>query len=134
MGLDHQHDDRSDLDPSVCRGGLYLSRDTRQVSNRTAIDAALPKMQQQFTIMDKAVASGHLVGDTFTLADMNFMPILFYMNKFPESSALLAASPNLKAYFERHFARKSVQDAIPQSPPGTADQSERAKVARAVNA
>ncbi len=79
--------------------------------------------------------SGHLVGDTFTLADMNFMPILFYMNKFPESSALLATSRNLKAYFERHVARKSVQEAIPQSAPGTAgNQSEPAKVARAVNA
>ncbi len=126
------------IDPIWIRqyiGAGYIFPGTPDKSpNRTAIDAALPKMQQQFPIMDKAVASGHLVGDTFTLADMNFMPILFYMNKFPESSALLAASPNLKAYFERHFARKSVQDAIPQSPPGTADQSERAKVARAVNA
>ena len=102
-------------------------------TDRAAIDAALPKMQQQFPVMDKAVASGHLIGDKFTLADMNLMPILYYMNKFPESSVLLAASPKLKAYFERHIGRKSVQDSMPQSQPGTAG-SEPAKVARAVNA
>jgi glutathione S-transferase len=127
------------IDPIWIRqyvGAGYIFPGTPDKSpNRTAIDAALLKMQQQFPIMDKAVKSGHLVGDTFTLADMNFMPILFYMNKFPESSALLAASPNLKAYLERHIARKSVREAIPQSAPGTAgNQSEPAKVARAVNA
>jgi hypothetical protein len=86
--------------------------------------------------MERAVAqTGHLVGDTFTLADMNLMPILYYMNKFPESSALLAACPKLKAYFERHAGRKSVQDSMPQSQPGTAgNRSEPANVARAVNA
>jgi glutathione S-transferase len=127
------------LDPVWIRqyvGAGYLFPGTPDKSpNRTAIDAALAKMQQQFPVMDAAVKSGHLVGDTFTLADMNFMPILFYMNKFPESSALLATSPNLKAYFERHIARKSVQDAIPQSAPGTAgNRPEPANVARAVNA
>jgi glutathione S-transferase len=127
------------IDPIWIRqyvGAGYIFPGTPDKSpNRTAIDAALAKMQQQFPVMDKAVKSGHLVGDSFTLADMNFMPILFYMNKFPESSALLAASPNLKAYFERHLVRKSVQDAIPQSQPGTAGNTpEPAKVARAVNA
>jgi glutathione S-transferase len=127
------------IDPVWIRqyvGAGYLFPGTPDKSpNRTAIDAALAKMQQQFPVMDAAVKSGHLVGDMFTLADMNFMPILFYMNKFPESSALLATSPNLKAYFERHIARKSVQDAIPQSAQGTAgNRPEPANVARAVNA
>jgi glutathione S-transferase len=122
------------IDPVWIRqyvGAGYIFPGTPDKSpNRTAIDAALVKMQQQFPVMDKAVASGHLVGDSFTLADMNLMPILFYMNKFPESSALLGASPKLKAYFERHFARKSVQGSIPQSAPGTAGTtSEPAKVA-----
>jgi hypothetical protein len=57
------------------------------------------------------------------------------MNKFPESAALLAGSPNLKAYFERHVARRSVQDSIPDSAPGTAGTKPAApSVARAVNA
>jgi len=86
---------------------------------RETIAAALPKMEQQFASMDRAVAkTGHLVGDTFTLADMNFMPILYYMGLTPESSALLQRSPNLKAYFDRHMARKSVQETVPSWIPG----------------
>src|SRR5262249_16072861 len=125
------------IDPVWIRqyvGAGYIFPGTPDKSpNRAAIDAALPKMQQQFTVMDKAVASGHLVGDRFTLADMNLMPILYYMNKFPEIGALLAARPKLKVYLERHMGGKSVQDSMPQSQPGTAG-SEPAKVARAVNA
>jgi glutathione S-transferase len=117
-------------------GAGYIFPGTPDKSpNRTAIEAALPKMQQQFPVMDKAVKSGYLVGNSFTLADMDFMPILYYMTKFPESSELVAGHPNLKAYFERHVMRKSVQESIPQSPPGTAGQkTEPVNVARAVNA
>ena len=93
---------------------------------REKIAAALPKMEQQFASMDRAVAkTGHLVGDTFTLADMNFMPILYYMGLKPESSALLQRSPGLKAYLERHMARKSVQETVPTWIPGQ-EASERA--------
>jgi glutathione S-transferase len=93
---------------------------------RDTIDAALPKMEQQFATMERAVAkTGHLVGGTFTLADMNFLPILFYMGKKPESSALLARMPGLKGYFDRHMARKSVQATVPTWIPGQA-RSERA--------
>ena len=88
--------------------------------NRPAIDAALPKMEKQFPVMDAAVANGYLVGDTFTLADINFMPILFYMSNTPESRVLLERSPNLKKYFERHFERASVRGTAPQGRPGTA--------------
>ena len=87
--------------------------------DRTRIDLALPKMEPQFDVMDRAVAkTGHLVGNAFTLADAYLMPILFYMNKMPESRALLAKRPNLKAYFDRHIERDSVRAATPQSPPG----------------
>jgi glutathione S-transferase len=82
--------------------------------NRPVIEAALPKMEKQFAVMDAAVASGFLVGASFTLADSNFMPILFYMSRFPESRELLGKHRKLKAYFERHVARKSVQDTMPE--------------------
>jgi glutathione S-transferase len=83
-------------------------------------------MEQQFASMERAVAkTGHLVGDTFTLADMNFIPILFYMGKKPESSALLQRVPGLKGYLDRHMARKSVQETVPTWTPGQA-RSERA--------
>ena len=93
---------------------------------QATIDATLPKMEQQFATMERAVAkTGHLVGDTFTLADMNFIPILFYMGKKPESSALLQRTPGLQAYFDRHMARRTVQETAPTWIPGQA-RSERA--------
>jgi glutathione S-transferase len=87
--------------------------------NRAAIEAALPLMERQFPVMDRAVArSGHLYGDGFTLADAYFMPIVHYMGKFPESAALLRRFDNLGAYYERHMKRKSIADAVPTEAPG----------------
>jgi glutathione S-transferase len=85
---------------------------------RGTIDAALPAMERQFAVMDRAVAAGHLVGDGFTLADMNFIPIVFYMSTRPESSGLLGRNANLSRYLERHMARRSVQETRPQQFPG----------------
>jgi len=94
--------------------------------DRALIDAAVPKMEAQFAVMDRAVGkTGHLVGDAFTLADMNFLPILYYMGKWAESSALLQRSSALKQYLDRHVARKSVQENIPTWMPGRA-RAERA--------
>jgi glutathione S-transferase len=87
--------------------------------DRAAIEAVLPKMEQHFAVLDRAVANtGYLVGDSFTLADINLMPILFYMNKMPESRAMLDRTRNLKPYFERHMARPSVAEAAPPPFPG----------------
>ena len=63
-------------------------------------------------------ATGYLAGSSFTLADMNSCPILFYLDKAPESGAMLRRSTRLKAYFDRHIERKSVKDAIPPPMPG----------------
>jgi glutathione S-transferase len=87
---------------------------------RDTIAAALPRMEQQFPVMERAVAdTGHLAGATFTLADMNFLPILFYMTTRPESSALLAGMPALKRYLDHHMARQSVQATMPTMKLGT---------------
>jgi glutathione S-transferase len=86
--------------------------------NRPVIEAALPKMEKQFPVMDRAVASGYLAGGTFTLADMYFTPILYYMRCGPESAAMLDASTNLKAYLERNLMRSSVQATLPPPMPG----------------
>jgi hypothetical protein len=42
------------------------------------------------------------------------MPILFYASRFPESRELLGKHKKLKHYFERHVARKSVQETMPE--------------------
>jgi glutathione S-transferase len=110
------------IDPLLVRqylGAHFFSGTPDGSPNRAAIDAALPKMEQHFAVLDRAVAkTGHLVGDTFTLADINLLPILFYMNKMPESGAMLRQHVNLKAYFDRHMARSSAREASPPPFPG----------------
>jgi glutathione S-transferase len=88
--------------------------------NRAAIEAALPKMEKQFAVMDAAVTNGFLAAGSFTLADMVFIPMLFYVNRYPEGAAFVAKARYLKKYLDRHIARKSVQETMPVSQPGTA--------------
>jgi glutathione S-transferase len=89
--------------------------------DRPVIDAAVPRMEQQFPVMDRAVAgTGYLVGDAFTLADMYFTPILYYMQRAPESARMLETQQNLKAYLARNLARPSVQATLPPPLPGRA--------------
>ncbi|MGH7088100.1 MAG: glutathione S-transferase family protein [Stellaceae bacterium] len=83
--------------------------------DRAAIDAALAIMKRQFPVMERAVAAnGHLAGPEFSLADIYFVPILFYMSKFPESAALLRQSPSLTKYLERQLQRKSIAKRRPR--------------------
>ncbi len=113
VGVDRQHA-RSIRSGSANMWRAYIFPGTPDRA-RTA-RASTPRCRRwnsNFPVMDEAVKSGYLVGNSFTLADMNFMPILFYMTKFPESGELLARHHNLKAYFERHVARKSVQRHTP---------------------
>jgi glutathione S-transferase len=84
----------------------------------TAIKAAAEKMKGQVDVLDKAVAkTGYLAGDSFTLADINILPMLFYVNRFEEGKALLGAAKNLSAYMERHFARPSFKKSAPPPKP-----------------
>jgi glutathione S-transferase len=82
-----------------------------------AIKAAAEKMTPQVEVLDRAVAgTGYLAGDAFTLADINILPMLFYVNRFEEGKALLGAAKSLSAYMERHFARPSFRASAPPPP------------------
>jgi glutathione S-transferase len=109
------------FDPLLIRRyvGAYFFPTTADGSpDRKAIEAALPDMRTQFAVLDEAVRpTGHLAGNSFTLADIDLLPILFYMNKLPESRAMLAQAKHLKAYFERHMERPSVKQTYPESLP-----------------
>ena len=87
--------------------------------DRAAIEGALPAMRQQADILDKAVAkSGHLAGNGFTLADIDLMPILFYVRQFPEGGEIVKSTKNLEGYFAKHSARPSFKNTMPPPPPG----------------
>jgi glutathione S-transferase len=76
--------------------------------DRAIIDGVLPRVREQLGILDNAVSkTGFLAGGQFTLADINLMPILFYMTKMPESGEILAKSEHLSGYYARHSARPS---------------------------
>jgi glutathione S-transferase len=85
--------------------------------DREAIDAVMPAVREQIEILDKAVAkTGYLVGEQFTFADINLMPILYRVRQFPEGAAAAAAATHLARYYDRHAARPSFQSTTP--PPG----------------
>jgi glutathione S-transferase len=90
--------------------------------DRKAIDAVTPAVRAQIAILDKAVAAtGHLVGDQFTFADINLLPILYYVRQLPEAADALAAAPHLAAYYDTHAARPSfVRTVPPAGPPRSA--------------
>jgi glutathione S-transferase len=85
--------------------------------DRKAIDAVTPAVREQVAILDKAVArTGHLVGDQFTFADINLLPILYYVRQLPEGAEALATASHLAFYYDRHAARPSFARTVP--PPG----------------
>jgi glutathione S-transferase len=58
-----------------------------------------------------------LVGDQFTLADINQMPILAYIKQFPEGAEAMAGTKHLAAYYERNAVRPGFQDTGVPTPP-----------------
>jgi len=85
--------------------------------DQTIIDAVTPAVQLQLGVLDEAVAkTGYLVGDQFTLADINLMPILYYIRQLPEGAVALHPKTPLGRYYDRHAARPSFERTTP--PPG----------------
>ena len=86
--------------------------------DRQAIEAVTPALREQIGVLDKAVArTGHLVGDQFTFADINLMPILYYIRLVPEGAEALNGATDLAAYYDRHAARPSFKRTIPPAGP-----------------
>jgi glutathione S-transferase len=112
VGIFCQHHDRSLPDPRLFHYRRALV--AGGAPDRAAIDAALPTMQRQIAVLDKAVArTGYLAGDRFTLADINLMPVLYYAQRCPEGGEMLRAAGHLAAYFARHAQRPSYQATLP---------------------
>lgn len=87
--------------------------------NRAVIDPAIPKVEAQLAMLEKAVATnGCLAGPSFSLADAFLVPILYYLGKAPESGAMLAKCPALTAYLARMLAHPAIAATIPPPLPG----------------
>jgi glutathione S-transferase len=86
--------------------------------DREAIEAVMPAVREQLGILDRAVANtSYLVGDQFTFADINLMPILHRVGQFPEGAEALAAATHLALYYDRHAARPSFVRTMPPARP-----------------
>ncbi|WP_024515848.1 glutathione S-transferase family protein [Bradyrhizobium sp. Tv2a-2] len=86
--------------------------------DRNTIEAVTPAVRTQLEILDHAVAAtGYLVGDQFTLADINLMPILYYVRQLPLGAAALGPETNLGRYYARHAARESFTRTMPPAGP-----------------
>jgi glutathione S-transferase len=86
--------------------------------NRAAIEAVMPAVREQLGVLDRAVAgTGYLVGDQFTFADINLLPILHRVGQVPEGAEALAAATHLAAYYDRHAARPSFARTTPPAGP-----------------
>jgi hypothetical protein len=87
--------------------------------DRAAIDAALPKMAQHFSVLDRAVAkTGHLVGNTFTLADINLLPILFYYEQDAGEQCNVAAKRKFEGVFRPPHRAAECQGGSPAAVSG----------------
>lgn len=113
------------VDRTLIRTYLYAyitAMQTVRPPDRGAIDTVLPDVRKQIGILDNAVAkAGYLVGDQFTLADLNLLPILDRVMLAPEGAEALAGTAHLSRYFEKHATRPSFQrTASTAAPPARA--------------
>jgi len=110
----------SAMDPTLVRTYLLayaFPRTGDGKPDRIVIDAVLLRVREQLALLDKAVAAtGFLVGDSLTLADLFLLPILYYLKRLPESGEMLDRSTALGRYHDGHAERPSYVRTIP--PPG----------------
>jgi glutathione S-transferase len=86
--------------------------------DRAAIEAVMPALRQEIGILDQAVAAtGYLVENQFTFADINLLPILHRVGQLPEGAAALAATAHLALYYDRHASRPSFERTTPPAGP-----------------
>jgi glutathione S-transferase len=108
------------IDRTIIRTYLFCYIAPGRMANpdRAGIEQVMPAVKGQLAVLDKAVAdTGFLVGDAFTFADINLMPILHRLGQFPEGGPALAEAKNLAAYYKRHAERPSFTRTDPPSGP-----------------
>lgn len=109
------------MDATLIRTYLFayaLPKTADGKPDQKIIDAVMPAVRTQLGVLDEAVAkTGHLVGDQFTLADINLLPILYYIRQLPEGAVALAPATHLGRYYDRHAQRPSFERTMPPAGP-----------------
>jgi glutathione S-transferase len=112
------------MDPVLVRTYLFayfFPKTADGKPDRPAIDAILPRVEEQIDLLDKGVAAtGYLAGNRYSFADINVMPILYYLQMVPESAAAIGKTDHLAAYYKRNAARPAFKNTVPPPLPGQA--------------
>ena len=116
------------IDPTLIRTYLFAYAAPKTADGKPdskTIEAVTPAVRLQLGVLDNAVsATGYLVGDQFTLADINLLPILYYVRQLPEGATALAPATHLGRYYDRHATRSSfVRTTPPAGPPRRVKES-----------
>ncbi len=83
-------------------------------TNEATIEAALPDARHQLNVLDGILAENpFLVGDRLSLADLMFLPHIFYLAKTPETEALLKPVAHVRRWHESMSGRPSVRTTEP---------------------
>jgi glutathione S-transferase len=99
--------------------GYLIPKGADGQPDRATIVGALPAMQKQIDVLDKTVArTGYLAGASFTIADIKLMPVLYYVQRFPEGAEMVQSAKSLSAYFTHHSERPSYKASFPPPLPG----------------
>ena len=109
------------MDPTLVRIYLLAYAAPNTIDGKPdpgTIDSVTPAVRTQLRILDDAVAkTGYLVGDQFSLADVNLLPMLYYIRQLPEGAVALAPERHLGRYYARLAARPSFERIMPPAGP-----------------
>jgi glutathione S-transferase len=110
------------IDPLLVRTYLFsyiVPKGADGKPDRGAIETMMPRVREQLSLLERTVAAScYLAGERFTLADINLLPMMFYISRMPETAESFAAGTALRRYYDTHAARPSfVRTVPPLSPP-----------------
>jgi len=77
--------------------------------DRTAMDSARQELDRHFALLERGFGDRHyLVGDSFTLADITYLPFLHFLGTMEVSTG-----PKVQAWAARILARPSARATVP---------------------
>jgi glutathione S-transferase len=83
--------------------------------DEAVITAALPAAGKALGVLEDLLGDQpFLAGNALSLADLHLAPILAYFTAIPDSEPVLAATPNLRRWFESISTRPSFTGTAPQ--------------------
>ena len=118
MGLAGQHRDRPHPRPDLPLR-LYRAEDRRwrRPTGRRSTPSCRRCASRSAFSTRRSPRTGYLVGEEFTFADINLLPILHRVRQAPEGLTAVASAKHLSRYYERHATRPSFERTDPPAGP-----------------